>query len=61
MDQIHGGSEQPPSEKLDSSTDQPVGIDDLEPEVREADDVKGGTDHYQAVTLSIRKSGGGNS
>lgn len=42
MDEMRRGSEHPPSEKLDRSKDHLDGIEDLEPEQRQADAVKGG-------------------
>jgi hypothetical protein len=55
MDQMRRGTEHPPSEKHDPSSDELDSIDDLEPEAREAGAVKGGDG-----SPDIRKAGGTN-
>lgn len=52
MNETGHGSEHPLGEKLDRSRIQLDGIDDLEPQAREADDVRGGDG-----TVDLRKSG----
>jgi hypothetical protein len=58
MDQMRRATEHPPSENLDPSRYELEDIEDLAPEAREADAVKGGDG---GIDIDLRKSGASSS